>query len=226
MSLYDDLGVAPDATQADISSAFRRASKAMHPDAGGGTAEFARLSAAYDILKDPEKRARYDATGQSAAGHDPRADAKTHIATVFEQFVHEFPGDLTKIDMAAAIREALTMPLTEIVKKIAAGEAKATYIEGRIKELQGQRWRADPDARAMIDAILKAMMERSARGRQGLAQLRELKKSYELALDMWKSVAYRADEPPRMPQAFMSRDYDLSQVPSSSFFSFRQGNAT
>ena len=63
-TLYDLLGVRPNADDATIRAAFRKAVKAYHPDANAGdrTAEqrFMEITAAHAILRDPERRANYD----------------------------------------------------------------------------------------------------------------------------------------------------------------------
>jgi hypothetical protein len=68
--LYAELGVAPDATRDEISSAFRARARSLHPDANPdpvATAQFQRLTTAYRVLVDPEHRARYDAGRAPAA---------------------------------------------------------------------------------------------------------------------------------------------------------------
>ncbi|MFC4855015.1 J domain-containing protein [Actinophytocola glycyrrhizae] len=57
---YELLGVAPDASTAEIRSAYRALAKAMHPDTGGTAGAFRLLREAYDTLADPERRAGYD----------------------------------------------------------------------------------------------------------------------------------------------------------------------
>ncbi len=63
-TLYKTLGVSKSATQSDIKKAFRKHMKALHPDLNPGDAakeaKFKRVSAANDILSDPDKRALYD----------------------------------------------------------------------------------------------------------------------------------------------------------------------
>lgn len=86
-SPYDILGVAPSASDADIKKAYRKLAKELHPDLhpgdAGKEAEFQALSAAYDLLKNPETRARFDAGEIDAAGHErprrppPRQQAGT-----------------------------------------------------------------------------------------------------------------------------------------------------
>ena len=62
--LYDTLGVERTATQDEIKKAFRKLARAHHPDVAGddpqSAARFDRIRKAYDVLGDPEARARYD----------------------------------------------------------------------------------------------------------------------------------------------------------------------
>ena len=59
---YIVLGVARHASGEEIARAYRRAARASHPDsAGAGSAEgFQAVSDAYEVLRDPRRRAVYD----------------------------------------------------------------------------------------------------------------------------------------------------------------------
>ena len=83
---YETLGIKPDATAAQIKSAYLKLAKKHHPDLNPGDKRaeerFKAISAAHDLLGDPEKRARFDrgeidATGQ-AQGPDPRRTYRSY----------------------------------------------------------------------------------------------------------------------------------------------------
>jgi molecular chaperone DnaJ len=82
---YATLGVAPNATDDEIKRAYRQLARQLHPDANPGDAsseaQFKEVSIAYEVLRDPERRRRYDQFGDdglrgSGAGPGgPGADA-------------------------------------------------------------------------------------------------------------------------------------------------------
>jgi DnaJ-class molecular chaperone len=69
---YQTLGIGKDASQADIQKAYRRLAKKLHPDLNPGNKQaeeqFKNVSAAYDLLSDPDKRARFDRGEIDASG--------------------------------------------------------------------------------------------------------------------------------------------------------------
>ena len=74
--LYSTLGVARGASEADIKKAYRKLAKELHPDRNKGNASasdrFSKVTQAYDILTDKDKRARYD-RGEIDEDGNPRA---------------------------------------------------------------------------------------------------------------------------------------------------------
>jgi len=69
---YEVLGVSRDATEDEIKKAFRKLARKYHPDVNkedkDAAEKFKEINEAYEVLKDPEKRARYDKFGHAGVG--------------------------------------------------------------------------------------------------------------------------------------------------------------
>ena len=68
---YQMLGVARDASDADIKKAYRKLAMEHHPDRNGSPnaeAKFKEIAEAYEVLRDPQKRAAYDRYGKAGVG--------------------------------------------------------------------------------------------------------------------------------------------------------------
>lgn len=63
MSYYETLGVSQGASQDEIKKAYRKLVMVHHPDKGGDPEKFKKIGQAYEVLSDPERRARYDQFG-------------------------------------------------------------------------------------------------------------------------------------------------------------------
>jgi DnaJ-class molecular chaperone len=80
---YEILGVKPDASADAIRKAYRKLAKELHPDLNPGKPEaearFKSVTAAYDLLSDPEKKARYDRGEIDESGAErPRYSYRPH----------------------------------------------------------------------------------------------------------------------------------------------------
>lgn len=82
---YELLGVSQDADDRTIKLAFLKLAKEKHPDKGGSAEQFKVLKEAYDVLKDPNRRATYDNSIRNMANSRPRAAASSSTASSSRQ---------------------------------------------------------------------------------------------------------------------------------------------
>jgi curved DNA-binding protein CbpA len=93
---YIVLGVARQATGEEIARAYRRAARASHPDSGdpGSTEQFQAVSDAYEVLRDPRRRALYDRSHPFARPRtaDARGGSVRYAAPGSQHLVLGQPG--------------------------------------------------------------------------------------------------------------------------------------
>lgn len=71
---YEILGVNKNASADEIKKAFRRLAVQHHPDRGGDETKFKEINEAYEVLKEPSKRQRYDQFGHAGVGSSAASD--------------------------------------------------------------------------------------------------------------------------------------------------------
>jgi molecular chaperone DnaJ len=134
---YELLGIARGADDAAIKAAYRKMAKECHPDRHGGCPEqearFKAVSEAYEVLKDPQKRAAYDRFGKDAfrngGGHDPFAEGGFNgfsdiFSTIFGEFMDP-RGQRQNAARGADLRYDLELTLEEAFE----GSEKTINIE-------------------------------------------------------------------------------------------------
>ncbi|MFK8182637.1 MAG: molecular chaperone DnaJ [Phormidesmis sp.] len=99
---YETLGVSRNAEQDEIKRAYRKLARKYHPDVNkdeGAEDTFKEVSRAYEVLSEPEMRARYDRFGEAGVGGAAAAGGGFQdfqdmggFADIFESFFNGFSG--------------------------------------------------------------------------------------------------------------------------------------
>src|SRR6202167_5275953 len=121
---YETLSVERTASEVEIKSAFRKHAMQHHPDRNPGNSEsehrFKEVNEAYEILKDPDKRAAYDRFGHAAFEHGTGAagfgaDFGTTFSDLFEGIfgMSGGRGRGTSRERGADLRYNMEIALTE-----------------------------------------------------------------------------------------------------------------
>lgn len=181
MSHYDELGVAADATAAEIKRAYRSKAYQKHPDKGGDAAEFATVANAYEVLSDPVRRQLYDATGQD---REPSIEAE--VERILMQLFSAALDDLDA-DIVATVRKAIRTQGERFKRDRSTLKEKYKQLQKRRSKIKSTN--AVNLAHLIIDGELNLI-------KQTLAQI---DRSVELEKALLKELATYSDErePPK-----------------------------
>lgn len=137
MDPYEILGLNKEdnPTDADIKRAYRAAARKSHPDVSNDPVAFRRVSEAYQLLKDPERRKRYDATGQDFTAED-MPDGLKIIGEVFESVIaNEMP---INTDFVEIIRDIISSTVKEVHAQRKSSEKQIKRMKKLMARIKGK----------------------------------------------------------------------------------------
>lgn len=130
---YDSLGVPKDAPPEAIRAAYRKKARQHHPDKGGKVAEFQNIQVAYDVLSDPERKARYDQTGETGTGPTLESQALSTLFTMMTALMDSPQVNVSTLPLVDQLRRMLNADMqkqdTEKAKVMASIDRRREAIK-------------------------------------------------------------------------------------------------
>ena len=138
---YATLGVARDASDDDIKKSYRKLAMQWHPDRNGGSKDaeekFKSITEAYDVLRDPQKRAAYDRYGEAGLRggggggfeHVDLSEALNIFMRDFGGFGDMFGGGGGRRGGGPRAGSDLKLPLQLTLEEVATGAEKNVVVK-------------------------------------------------------------------------------------------------
>jgi len=161
--LYQALGVPKDSDATTIKRAFRKKASEAHPDKGGDAATMALVNRAHDVLSDPERRSRYDSTGEIGELKAPADEAGELLMAAFASCMDKPEGQFMvavreKLEQMRAEGQAtvqeLDAKLAKLSRRLELTTGPVANLAHRVMDQQIEQWRRD---RNRIDASLQVV---------------------------------------------------------------------
>lgn len=188
MNPYTVLGVPRDADTPTIKKAYRKARGGLHPDRSQGDHEkMAALNVAYDILSDPERRARWDASQDTSRFVKTE---ETHARELVMALFQEVMGQKARINIPARVAAKITEAREVGRRTLAEVDAALAHWAG----LKGQIETDEPDN--LAEGIIEAQLRHTKDKRESVE--RDLKR-LEMALEIAQRYRHGVIEPVKSP---------------------------
>lgn len=170
-ALHKSLGVKPDAGMTEIRQAYRRLAQQLHPDKGGSTEQWQQIQLAYDVLSCPQRRSRYEATGQVDV-QDHAANAKAEVVGALMAVIDGCPDVHTEDLVASTMRviRDVQQRRYEMIDELKRQIRKREIAMKRLPPELAQLLAGDINQRRMAIVQTTELRENGARALQLLAK--------------------------------------------------------
>jgi curved DNA-binding protein CbpA len=196
---YAELDLPRDATSQQVRSAYRKRAKKAHPDGGGSSDKFNKISRAMLILSDPVRREKYDRTGDMDERTPDNAVAVAisiivgFVMQVISQHVAATAPDPCTVDLIATMRAHFKKQRTEFENQkvpIVKAAKKMEQVENRFRA----RKKSNP-------LLLAALKNQRAGTQEPLRALDQKIQQLDDALLLLDGYDFEFDKPPDQPGA-------------------------
>lgn len=155
---YRTLGIKKSATADEIRIAHRRAVMRHHPDRGGDREKFEAAQKAYEILSDPERRARYDRNGDTSDPAAGRAisEVVSFIAPILFRIIEQL-ADRSVVASATDLHSHVADGVDQVIKGMKEEIALLRMQVGFLYKGIG-RFKAKSGEQCVLDGVMKSRL--------------------------------------------------------------------
>lgn len=190
--LYDILGIDKDADENEIRKAYHEKSKENHPDKGGDHEVFVKISFAYSVLSDPDKRKEYDSYGTTSNTSEKEKAAVNLVKSIISNTISENCAMEGRVQfgtsragiagIARTMNNVIKRQIAETKKVISNTEMTIEKLEKQVNKTRLKKkakWKVD-----LYDSVIHEIIEQ-ARDHKAKAEnhLSMLELAMEIASD-------------------------------------------
>jgi hypothetical protein len=189
--LYAILGIGRDATAEQIKAAYRARAKHTHPDLGGDAEKFGELTAAYDVLSDQERRARYDRDGTIEG--QPIDQTLTKALGIIEQMMQQAigqvgPDGVVYNDVVEKFQIALADSRAQLIRNLDQAKAEVPGLTKFAKRFSVE----DGKKNYLADMVNFKVAQRE----RAIANMEDALKWHDRAAEILEAFSFEADPEP------------------------------
>jgi hypothetical protein len=212
---YNVLGVARDADEATIRKAYRKKSKAAHPDAGGNPETWEKVATSLMVLTDPDLRRGFDETGkigEKAIDNDRAAALQLidqQVAALINQYITNGfspQNDPRKKNIPRALVEHFNNEIYTAEDAIATGANVIKFYEDMQRRFTVVDQETVPE-----NSIAKMLGIQISQAKQQVSGLEKNITIRKMAIQIIEAYRFEFDAPPPMATSY----YDTN--PSSPY---------
>lgn len=210
MNPYEILNVPNNATDEEIKSSYREKAKSSHPDAGGKEEDFASLSNAYALLKDPIRRKHFDEFGQDKPNE---ISIETKASILLNDMVMQMlsqisdPNDIIYEDVIRTMTKAVNTQIKNVDEQIKTIKRERIKLK-KLKKIFKQRLKQKNPSNNFIEHGINQQLTLMD---NQLSILKNQKEIFCCTIDNLKNFTFTTDKKPEPEQNEAYNDFRKMQ---------------
>lgn len=129
---YKTLDIEENATPQEVKKAYKKKASKAHPDAGGNDNEMAEINVAYSVLSKPDRRKRYDETGDDKPDIGIEEKAKQILLKEFSDYFNSLKNE----NVIVCARESIKEKIEDLKRGLNKGKNALKYMQSNLDKVK------------------------------------------------------------------------------------------